>query len=113
MGHQTTGQARRPDLDVDAAAAVAATLRALASPHRLRILAVLQDGPTTVGALTEALDMEQSAVSHQLRLLRDLGFVTSTQDGRHREYRLYDTHVGELIEQALAHAEHVRASLTD
>ena len=108
VGHQPTGHQLPPSLDAETAESIAATLRALANPSRLRILATLQAGPTTVGDLTLALNIEQSAVSHQLRLLRDQGFVTTERQGRHIEYRLYDNHVGELIEQALSHAEHVR-----
>jgi DNA-binding transcriptional ArsR family regulator len=108
VDHQPTGHHASVDLDARAAKSVAATLQALANPSRLRILATLQAGPATVGQLTYTLAMEQSAVSHQLRLLRDHGFVTAERDGRHMEYRLYDNHIGELIEQALSHVEHVR-----
>ncbi|WP_232786083.1 ArsR/SmtB family transcription factor [Nocardioides alpinus] len=108
VGHQSVGHQLPSSLDADAAQSVAATLRALANPSRLRILATLQAGPATVGDLMVALDIEQSAVSHQLKLLRDQGFVAAERHGRHIEYRLYDNHVGELIEQALSHAEHVR-----
>lgn len=107
MGHQPAGHQLPSSLDAEAAQSVAATLRALANPNRLRILATLQAGPATVSDLTVALDIEQSALSHQLRLLRDQGFVATERHGRHIEYRLYDNHVGELIEQALSHAEHV------
>jgi DNA-binding transcriptional ArsR family regulator len=107
VGHQPNVH-QLPDLDVDTATTVAAALQALAHPGRLRILAMLESGPASVGRLTEALNMEQSAVSHQLRLLREGGFVISERDGRHMLYRLHDNHVGELIEQALSHAEHVR-----
>ena len=113
VGHQRTGHQLSLRLDAETAQSVAATLRALANPNRLRILATLQAGPTTVGDLTAALNIEQSALSHQLRLLRDQGFVTTERHGRHIEYRLYDNHVGELIEQALSHAEHVRLGTAD
>lgn len=92
---------------------MATTLQALAHPGRLQILATLQAGAATVGQLVTELSMEQSAVSHQLRLLRDQGFVTASRQGRHVEYRLYDNHIGELIEQALSHADHVRLGLID
>ena len=55
--------------------------------------------------------MEPSAVSHQLRLLRHLGLVVGRRQGRHVVYDLYDDHVGELLEQAISHVEHVRAGL--
>ena len=57
------------------AATVAATLQALATPCRLLILARLREGPCPVTELAAAVGMEQSAVSHQLRLLRNLGLV--------------------------------------
>jgi DNA-binding transcriptional ArsR family regulator len=89
------------------AKAVATTLQALATPSRLLILATLQAGSRTVGDLAETIDMESSAVSHQLRLLRNLGLVRSERRGRHISYSLYDDHVAELIEQAIYHAEHL------
>ncbi|WP_243395363.1 ArsR/SmtB family transcription factor [Nocardioides currus] len=113
MAHEPTRHRLPPDLDVETAVSVASTLQALAHAGRLRILATLQAGPATVGRLTESLAMEQSALSHQLRLLRDLGFVTAERQGRHVEYRLFDNHIGELIEQALSHAEHVRLGVAE
>jgi ArsR family transcriptional regulator, nickel/cobalt-responsive transcriptional repressor len=110
VGHQRSGHSTRLDLDLDAAQSVAGILQALATPSRLRILARLQDGPHSVGELTEAIGMEQSAVSHQLRHLRSLGFVIAERQGRHMFYRLFDDHVAELIDQALSHAEHLRMS---
>jgi len=55
--------------------------------------------------------MEQSAVSHQLRLLRHLGLVTSERQGRSIVYALHDAHVGVLLEEAIYHVEHVRLGL--
>lgn len=100
-------------LDAAMAKQVATTLQALATPSRLLILATLQAGPSTVGELSTAVGMEQSAVSHQLRLLRNLGLVDSERDGRHIRYNLYDDHVAELIEQAIYHAEHVRLGIAE
>ena len=114
MGHGAVG--RVPGLttmDLAAAKSVATTLQALATPSRLLIMATLQNGPATVGELAEAIGMEQSAVSHQLRLLRNLGLVTGERSGRNINYSLYDDHVAELLEQAIFHAEHVRMGATD
>ncbi|EOT05597.2 hypothetical protein K530_02757 [Streptomyces noursei CCRC 11814] len=47
--------------------------------------------------------MEQSACSHQLRLLRNLGLVVGTRKGRSVVYSLYDNHVAELLDQAIYH----------
>jgi DNA-binding transcriptional ArsR family regulator len=51
--------------------------------------------------------MEQPAVSHQLRVLRDLGLVVGNRNGRHVVYDLFDSHVAALIDEALRHIEHV------
>ncbi|MGW7578489.1 ArsR/SmtB family transcription factor [Streptomyces sp. NPDC054765] len=103
----------RERLDAVGTADVAATLQALATPSRLRILARLQEGPCAVGDLAEAVDMEASACSHQLRLLRNLGLVTGERNGRSIVYALYDHHVAELLDQALFHVEHLRLGLRD
>ena len=99
------------ELDADFAGAVADTMQALATPSRVRILGRLHAGPCSVNELAEAVGMEPSAVSHQLRLLRHLGLVVGRRDGRRVVYDLYDDHVGELLEQAISHVEHVRAGL--
>lgn len=52
--------------------------------------------------------MEQPAVSQQLRVLRELGFVRAEKQGRKKIYELNDPHVARLLEQAIAHAEHLR-----
>jgi DNA-binding transcriptional ArsR family regulator len=83
-------------------------MQALATPSRLLILDRLRAGPCSVGDLSRAVAMEQSAVSHQLRLLRHLGLVVSERSGRQMIYDLHDPHVGELIEEAIGHSEHVR-----
>ena len=98
-------------LDPDFAGVVADTMQALAAPSRVRILGRLHSGPCSVGELAEAVRMDPSAVSHQLRLLRHLGLVTGRREGRRVVYDLYDDHVGELLEQAVSHVEHVRAGL--
>ncbi|MFI8966422.1 ArsR/SmtB family transcription factor [Streptomyces sp. NPDC053493] len=116
MGHgtATTGKATtRERLDAVGTADVAATLQALATPSRLHILARLQEGPCSVGDLADAVGMEASACSHQLRLLRNLGLVTGERHGRSIVYALYDSHVAELLDQALFHVEHLRLGLRD
>ncbi|MEW1697996.1 ArsR/SmtB family transcription factor [Streptomyces sp. NPDC093249] len=113
-GHETSSSAgTRERLDAVGAADVAATLQALATPSRLYILARLQEGPCSVGELAEAVGMESSACSHQLRLLRNLGLVTGERRGRSIVYSLYDDHVAELLDQALYHVEHLRLGLRD
>jgi DNA-binding transcriptional ArsR family regulator len=65
-----------------------------------------------VGELSEELDMEQPAVSHQLRILRDLGLVVGTRVGRQVFYGLFDSHVASLLDEALSHIDHVATGAT-
>ena len=92
---------------------VARVMAALATPSRERILARLRAGECTVGDLAAAVEMEQPAVSHQLRILRDLGLVLGSRTGRHVIYGLYDSHVASLLDEALRHIEHLRAGAAD
>ncbi|MFC5753763.1 ArsR/SmtB family transcription factor [Actinomadura rugatobispora] len=103
----------RKPLDAASAAKVATTLQALATPSRLLILARLREGPLPATELAHAVGMEQSACSHQLRLLRNLGLVTGTRQGRSVVYALYDNHVAELLDHALYHIEHLQLGLTE
>jgi ArsR family transcriptional regulator, nickel/cobalt-responsive transcriptional repressor len=116
MGHgAATPASDRPRARLDAAGAakVATTLQALATPSRLLILARLREGPLAATELAAEVGMEQSACSHQLRLLRNLGLVVGDRNGRSVVYSLYDNHVAELLDQALYHVEHLRLGLTD
>ena len=96
-------------LDAGNAAKVAATMQALATPSRLLILARLREGPCAANELATAVAMEQSACSHQLRLLRNLDLVVGERRGRSVVYDLYDHHVAELLDQAVYHVNHLRA----
>lgn len=114
MGHGVDGRKPAPSrLDLAAAKSVATTLQALATPSRLMILGRLREGSATVGELAEAVQMEQSAVSHQLRLLRNLGLVDGVRQGRSIVYSLYDNHVAQLLDEAIFHAEHLRLGAPD
>lgn len=98
-------------LDRALAEQVAETMQALATSSRLRILARLCSGPCSVSELSEALGMEGSAISHQLRILRHLGLITGTREGRRVLYALHDEHVGLMLEEAMSHVEHLRLGL--
>ncbi|CAM3094301.1 hypothetical protein HMPREF1486_03880 [Streptomyces sp. HPH0547] len=116
MGHGAkppTTAAPRTRLTPQAAQQVATTLQALSTPSRLLILARLREGPLAATELAAEVGMEQSACSHQLRLLRNLGLVLGTRKGRSVVYSLYDNHVAELLDQALYHVEHQRLGLPD
>jgi ArsR family transcriptional regulator, nickel/cobalt-responsive transcriptional repressor len=109
VGH---GQLRSADqLNAYFAGAVADTMQALATPSRVRILGRLRAGASSVTELAEAVEMEPSAVSHQLRVLRHLGFVVGRREGRRVLYDLHDDHVAHLLDEAISHVEHVQLGL--
>jgi ArsR family transcriptional regulator, nickel/cobalt-responsive transcriptional repressor len=108
VGHGVEGHSPRSPLDAATAQQVAETMQALAAPSRVRILGRLRDGSCSVNELAQAVGMEASAVSHQLRLLRHLGLVIGERRGRQVVYALHDSHVADLLDQAVFHVEHVR-----
>jgi DNA-binding transcriptional ArsR family regulator len=111
MAHGHHPQIDRLLEDSAFAGAAAESMQALATPSRLRILARLHAGPASVNELAEAVGMEGSAVSHQLRLLRHMGLVVGQRDGRQVVYELHDDHVAELLSQVVSHVDHVRLGL--
>lgn len=70
---------------------------------RVRILLALDTGEMCVCDISETLGMSMSAVSHQLRMLRDAHLVTSRREGRSIYYSLCDEHVRIVLETALEH----------
>jgi DNA-binding transcriptional ArsR family regulator len=114
MGHGVDGRtAPATRIDPDLAKTVAETMQALATPSRLLIMTHLRGGPCPVGELADAVGMERSAVSHQLRYLRHLGLVVGDRHGRTIVYRLYDDHVAALLDEAVHHIEHRRLGVVD
>jgi DNA-binding transcriptional ArsR family regulator len=108
MAHGVQGKAHRGELDAATAREVAETMQALATPSRVRILGRLREAPASVGELAAAVAMERSAVSQQLRVLRRLGLVIGERRGRNIIYALHDSHVADLLDQAVFHIEHLR-----
>ena len=82
-----------------------ALLKVVADPTRLRLLSALNVRELCVCDLAAVVGISESAVSHQLRLLRAHRLVTFRKEGRIAYYRLLDHHVNGLIGSAL---EHVR-----
>jgi ArsR family transcriptional regulator len=87
----------------DTVTGLADTFRALGDPTRVRILDALSHGELCVCDLAAVLSLSQSAVSHQLRLLRGLRLVRARRDGRMVFYALDDRHVVDLLQQGLKH----------
>ena len=108
MTHGVRGKRTETAIDPATARQVADTMQALAAPSRVRILARLSQSPCSVTELAASVGLEQSAVSHHLRLLRHLGLVVGERAGRRTIYALHDEHVGVLLAEAVYHVEHVR-----
>lgn len=89
--------------------ATVALFTAFAHPARLGVLLELdRHGPSTVGSLQACLGVEQSALSHQLRVLRDHHLVSATREGRHVVYALADEHVATILRDAWDHGAEPR-----
>ncbi len=91
---------------------VVEAFEALADPTRARILYALGRGPLCVRDLAVIAGVSESAVSHQLRLLRDRRVVKPRRDGNVVFYSVDDQHIA-LIREAEYHADHVRRGLRD
>jgi ArsR family transcriptional regulator len=85
---------------------MAGLFAALGDPSRLRIVAALAEHELCVCDLAAVVGLTESAVSHQLRLLRSLGLVRGRKEGRLVFYELDDSHVSSLYSQAREHAAH-------
>lgn len=81
---------------------VARYFQALSDPTRVRMIRALADQEWCVTDLTDALGMDQPAVSHQLKYLREMGLVTWTKIGRHVYYTLADPHLLHVLMSSIA-----------
>src|SRR3981081_2958435 len=73
-------------------------------PSRIRILSALAVAPRSVSELAAHIQMEQPAVSQQLRILRDLELITGERKGRQVIYSLHDPHIADLLPHAIPHS---------
>jgi DNA-binding transcriptional ArsR family regulator len=89
----------------EAVQGLADTFNAMGDPTRVRILDALSHGELCVCDLAAVLSLSQSAVSHQLRLLRGMRLVRPRRDGRIVFYSLDDQHIISLFKQTLQHVE--------
>ena len=95
----------------DAVQGLADTFSALGDPTRVRMLDALSHGELCVCDLAAVLGLSQSAVSHQLRLLRGMRLVRPRRDGRIVFYSLDDQHIISLVKQTLQHVEESASTL--
>jgi ArsR family transcriptional regulator, lead/cadmium/zinc/bismuth-responsive transcriptional repressor len=98
-------EAQQHLLDSLTAGSLAQTFQALADPTRVRLISALKQTELCVCDLATVLGMSQSAVSHQLRSLRDLRLVKTRKEGRTVYYTLQDDHIRDLFERGLEHIQ--------
>ena len=82
---------------------IANLFKAFADPTRVQILSNLVGGELCVGDITEALGLTQSAVSHQLSILKQMDLVKARREGKLCFYSLADDHVKTILKMGLEH----------
>jgi DNA-binding transcriptional ArsR family regulator len=92
-------------LSDESMAALAETFKLLGDITRVRILDALSRAELCVCDIARLVGLSESAISHQLRLLRDMRLVRTRRDGRMMFYALDDQHIVKLFEQGLKHVQ--------
>lgn len=77
----------------------------LSDPTRVKLIHALSRAELCVGELAELAGVSDSAVSHQLRILRNLDLVSYRREGKKAVYSLSDEHLKRILEQSLAHVK--------
>lgn len=84
---------------------VSKMFKVLSDPTRITILYLLDGGELNVGTIANRLNMEQSAVSHQLKTLKAARLVKSRREGKNVIYSQIDEHIYKVLEQVIEHAQ--------
>ncbi|XFA73224.1 metalloregulator ArsR/SmtB family transcription factor [Thermosynechococcaceae cyanobacterium Okahandja] len=92
-------------LSVEKAQRMAQFFGLLADANRLRIVSLLAAKELCVGDIALALGMSESAVSHQLRILKTMRLVSFRRQGRHMFYQLLDQHIFALYQSVAEHLD--------
>ncbi len=92
-------------LDEHTAAHVAELFRSFSDTSRVRLLSVLTEQEMNVGNLAEWVGISESAVSHHLRGLRQMGLVKARRNGKEVYYRVEDEHIIALFRQGVSHIQ--------
>ncbi|AYW45335.1 metalloregulator ArsR/SmtB family transcription factor [Tetragenococcus koreensis] len=85
---------------------VSQIFKVLSDVTRLKIVLAIKEGEKNVTAIAQEVDMEQSAVSHQLKLLRDNRVVKTKRQGKAILYSVDDAHILDILEQTFRHVQH-------
>ena len=82
---------------------IAELFKAFADPTRVQILSLLVDGELCVGDISQTVELSQSAISHQLRILKQMHLVKYRREGKSLLYSLADVHVRTILQMGLEH----------
>ena len=93
--------------DKENAVQIAELFKAFGDPTRVEILSLLAEGERCVTQIVEKMDISQSAVSHQLRGLKQMHLVKSRREGKNVLYSLDDDHVYTILQMGREHVSHV------
>jgi ArsR family transcriptional regulator len=105
-GGRRVASSEKTHLPTETVEEVSKIFKALADPTRIRILYLLSQGECSVTRVAEMLDLSQSAVSHQLSLLRTMRLVKYRREGHTFFYTCDDDHVIHLLLQTIRHVQH-------
>ncbi len=91
------------NLTMETSQQIAELFKAFGDTTRVRILWLLLNNEQCVGSIAQALDISQSAISHQLRILKQMHLIKVRRDGKNALYSLADDHVRTILQMGLEH----------
>lgn len=106
INKETVDSIKNDILPEDTIISLSEVFKALGDPTRLKIIHALSKKNLCVCDIADILDMSQSAISHQLRVLRGLRLVKFKKEGKQAIYSLDDDHVLHLFNQGIEHISH-------
>ena len=89
--------------DMQTQAQIAELFKGFADPTRVKILFLLLDGERCVNDIAQSVEISQSAISHQLRILKQMHLIKYRREGKNLLYSLDDDHVRTILQMGLEH----------
>ena len=84
---------------------IAELFKGVCDPTRVHILSLLQQREQCVTEIAEAVELSQSAISHQLRMLKQMHLIKFRREGKNILYSLADDHVRTILKMGLEHVK--------
>lgn len=82
---------------------IAELFKAFADPTRVHVLSLLVERELCVGDIAQGVELSQSAISHQLRILKQMHLIKFRREGKNMLYSLADDHVRTILQMGLEH----------